>query len=286
MQTNRDFERLNPLPGRVGNLKVTKDITIKRRATAVDTSTGDETIIGVTDTSVARTITLSTDDVVDGRIKMIKDESGAASTNNITIDTEGSETIDGQTDVRINVNYGDLKVYSDGVPYSPSDITISGGTGLTYADAPTNNILITYIPSSVLAIAGTITALSAETEWLRHQNISALTDYDITDATFRDWLNKINHYFYRRILEINPEDYIQESTINVVTGTQSYSLPSDFRDITRYGCGLYLVNDDGNQTDTRLQQMRFGDNTVGFYIQGTTLKLTQDPPQNETYTLR
>ena len=85
-----------------------------RIATAVDVNTTTEVIVGVTDTSIARTITLDTDDVIAGRVIIVKDESGAAGTNNITVATEGAETIDGAASVDITVNYGALRVYSDG----------------------------------------------------------------------------------------------------------------------------------------------------------------------------
>ncbi len=85
-----------------------------RTATATSVSSAGETIIGVTSTASARTITLSTADVDAGRIMYIKDESGAAGTNNITIDTQGSELIDGAASITISVNYGVAKLYSDG----------------------------------------------------------------------------------------------------------------------------------------------------------------------------
>ena len=72
------------------------------------------TIIGVTDTTAARTITLSTFDNKEGNIIMVKDESGGAGTNNITVATEGTETVDGATSKVINLNYGVLRFYSNG----------------------------------------------------------------------------------------------------------------------------------------------------------------------------
>jgi hypothetical protein len=89
-------------------------VSFFRAATASSGNSTGQTILGVTDTAAPRTITLDTDDTLDGHIVIIKDESGAAGTNNITIDTEGIETIDGVNSIAITVNYGVARVYSDG----------------------------------------------------------------------------------------------------------------------------------------------------------------------------
>jgi hypothetical protein len=100
----------------VTKFAVTKNggILVNRTATAVSADSAQETIIGVTDTSVARTITLKQNDSRAGRIIIVKDESGAAATNNITIATEGAETIDGAATQVITANYGVGRFYSDG----------------------------------------------------------------------------------------------------------------------------------------------------------------------------
>lgn len=88
---------------------------VYRTSTAVSANTAGQTIIGVTDNSSARTVTLDTDDVIDGNIIIIKDEAGTASSaNNITIATEGSETIDGASTQTITTDYGVLRLYSNG----------------------------------------------------------------------------------------------------------------------------------------------------------------------------
>lgn len=82
--------------------------------TANYTVTATDYVVAVTNTDAARTITLASAIVAAGKILIVKDESGGAGTNNITVATEGSETIDGASIAVINVNYGSLTLYSDG----------------------------------------------------------------------------------------------------------------------------------------------------------------------------
>lgn len=59
-------------------------------------------------------LTLPTAQTVAGRTIIIKDAGGNASVNNITIDTEGAETIDGSATLVINGDYDSETLYSDG----------------------------------------------------------------------------------------------------------------------------------------------------------------------------
>jgi hypothetical protein len=95
-------------------LQVNGSFAVKRTGAGASANSSGETIIGVTDTSIPRTITLDSDDLVAGRIIIIKDESGAAGANSITVDTEGAADVDGQDTFAISANYGVLRVYSDG----------------------------------------------------------------------------------------------------------------------------------------------------------------------------
>lgn len=93
----------------------------KRTATSVDYNPSALTtdyLIAVTDTSVARAVTISTEDVQSGstsspRIMIVKDESGNAGTNNITVALE-SGNIDGAANFVINGNYNSVTIYLDG----------------------------------------------------------------------------------------------------------------------------------------------------------------------------
>lgn len=76
----------------------------------------DDYILNVTypSTGAVTSLTLLTAQNIIGRIITIKDASGNASINNITIDTEGSELIDGDTTAIISGDYDAITLYSDG----------------------------------------------------------------------------------------------------------------------------------------------------------------------------
>lgn len=76
----------------------------------------DPAYIAITSTAAARTITLPAASAVPaGKTFIVKDESGGAGTNNITVQRAGSDTIDGATTKVVNTNYGSVRLYSDGV---------------------------------------------------------------------------------------------------------------------------------------------------------------------------
>ena len=77
------------------------------------TVSATDVIVGVTDTTAQRTITLPALSGNTGRLITIKDMSGAAGTNNIIIDGNGAETIDGAATKLINANYGSVTLFGD-----------------------------------------------------------------------------------------------------------------------------------------------------------------------------
>jgi hypothetical protein len=105
--------------GNLGTLKA--EVAFSRFATAVSytillTDVGFGWVIAVTSTAAARTITLPLANTVPSGWQItVKDESGGALTNNITIARSGSDTIDGATSNVIALNYGSRTLYSDGV---------------------------------------------------------------------------------------------------------------------------------------------------------------------------
>ena len=73
-------------------------------------------IIGVYTTTATRTITLPPTSLVGrGKVYEIRDVGGSASSNIITIDANGTETINGDLTKGISTNYGSVKVVTDGI---------------------------------------------------------------------------------------------------------------------------------------------------------------------------
>lgn len=79
------------------------------------TTTPADGLIRVTSTAAARTITLSTTRLHPGAEFVIKDSSGGAATNNITI--SAAANIDGAASVVINTNYGSRRVRYNGTTF-------------------------------------------------------------------------------------------------------------------------------------------------------------------------
>ncbi len=82
--------------------------------TATFTAEDEKTIMGVNRAGVV-TITLPSAEVVKvGRVYVVKDESGDASSNNITVDTAAAETIDGAATDTLDTDFQSIGYYSDG----------------------------------------------------------------------------------------------------------------------------------------------------------------------------
>lgn len=87
-------------------------------ATSYTVSSSTDYYVGITSTAAARTVTLPISGVTRDRSFIIKDESGAAATNNITITcTGGATNINGSTTYVINTNYGSVTVKWSGSQY-------------------------------------------------------------------------------------------------------------------------------------------------------------------------
>lgn len=108
----------NPRPGPISG-----SITANNRffGNYVQTATnyqvlGTDAIIGISSTAAPRTITMPNAGVVAGQWFRIKDESGGAAANNITISGNGF-LIDGAATKVITTNYGSVDIYFNGSAY-------------------------------------------------------------------------------------------------------------------------------------------------------------------------
>jgi len=100
------------------SLNVEGSFSVKRTGVSSHYTSSGETIIGVTSVPTAGlTVTLASADCVEGRIIYIKDESGQAghiTGQHITVNTEGAETIDGESSITLYNPYEYMKAYSNG----------------------------------------------------------------------------------------------------------------------------------------------------------------------------
>jgi hypothetical protein len=92
----------------------TRNITTVSAATYDLLITDDILHVTYTSTGAVTSLTLPTAQATEGRTIVIKDAGGNAATNNVTIDTEGSELIDGKATYTLNNDYESITLYSMG----------------------------------------------------------------------------------------------------------------------------------------------------------------------------
>ena len=172
-------------------------------------------------------------------------------------------------------------VFPDGgAAYTGTISFTAGAYTFTMADAPAHTLYVDYWTGSGPTPGALITLNDVYNSFLTYKK--DLTD--IAQATFIEWCNNINNFAYRYLIGICPERFIKSTTVSYVSGTTNYALPSDFRDLTQYGCGLYVLNTDGT-TGQRLPITNFGSSTLGYYINLNRLYIT-GCNNSQTFTLR
>lgn len=86
--------------------------------TGPGTIAASRSIVSVATAGGASTITLPTSWVTSGVLVLVKNSDGSAGTNAITIETQGSELIDGEATASIATNRGGMLLAADGVNWS------------------------------------------------------------------------------------------------------------------------------------------------------------------------
>lgn len=105
----------------IGSLATQQGFLIaKQFSVSTDTTTlGRAAVYECTDTTAARTLTVQSSDIASGSPEkpwtfVVNDRSGGAGTNNITVATEGAETIDGEVSVDLVADFASITLYSNG----------------------------------------------------------------------------------------------------------------------------------------------------------------------------
>jgi hypothetical protein len=120
---------------------------------------GDSFIVINTDTTSARTITLpAASSVTAGRYYIIKDKTGDAATNNITITPAGSDTIDETaSSTTISQAYSSLTLISDGVSNWLTNAAVGGFVKLGGDLLGTGSTVLSPRVGTLTGIAGLVT---------------------------------------------------------------------------------------------------------------------------------
>ena len=108
------------IPRITDGLKINGPQYIKRSTSAASvTLTRDHYYMGITSTAATRTVTLpAVADVAAGKTYIIKDESGAAGTNNIIVQANAAELIDSSNTYIISSNYAAVGIVCTGTKWS------------------------------------------------------------------------------------------------------------------------------------------------------------------------
>jgi len=163
----------------------------------------------------------------------------------------------------------------DGAEYF--DFTITDIQEITLVDAPTVTSHIDYLTAPVAGTGGGVTA-QYMLDLLRRQQDDVLPDLE--DDQFLDFINWINQEAYMALFRINPEDYLVDTTINVVADDDSYDTAAILT-VGGLGAGLFEEDEEFSLPETGFRSER-----KGFYTQGNTLRITPVPSQDETLTFR
>ena len=127
----RDAAPVGPLgPGTVvfGNKSNDGDAAVvigsayamNRRTVSASHNVGpSDYLIAVTDTTTAPSISLPpASPAIAGTVYIVKDESGGAGSNKITVNGTGSDTIDAAASITIDTNYGSMRLYCTGTGWA------------------------------------------------------------------------------------------------------------------------------------------------------------------------
>lgn len=97
---------------------------------------------------------------------------------------------------------------------------------------------------------------------------------DVSDALIYDMATDLNQLLYREMFTKDPERFITTTTFTVSAAPTTSALPAGFRDIQEFGCGFFVRDTSGLDTESKLRMTGFGSREPGYYISGTNVVFT------------
>lgn len=97
---------------------------------------------------------------------------------------------------------------------------------------------------------------------------------NVSNDLLYDWATDLNQFLYREMFTADPERYITTQSYTVTTSPSTQALPASFRDVSEYGTGFFIQNQDGTASDVELAYTGYGSDLVGYYINGTNVVFT------------
>lgn len=94
-----------------------EELVFTEKDIAASDTTANKVIIGVSNVNAPRTISISPAEEFDGNAIIVKDETGLADMNPITVVSLQSKLIDGAADAQISTAYGVLRLYYTGTAW-------------------------------------------------------------------------------------------------------------------------------------------------------------------------
>ena len=109
---------------------------------------------------------------------------------------------------------------------------------------------------------------------------------DVDNTQFIEWCDFLNKFAYRYLQGIDPDRFIEESSYTVSSSPSSQALPADFDSMQPLGCGIYEVDDSGDDTSKEITQTGHGRRDQGFYFEQGNVVFTGFDGTSKTLKMR
>jgi hypothetical protein len=97
---------------------------------------------------------------------------------------------------------------------------------------------------------------------------------DVDTDVFLDWCRWLQNFMYRYRLGIEPNKYFSTQSYTITTSPSTQALPTDFKEMTKFGTGIFRTDASGNVTDDQLAYTGRGRADTGYYFDGDNVIFT------------